>query len=1092
MKNAEYTNIISRFKSVFNRYFIIGIAEAFGYTFFVFTGLIVIFAVCESLLYMTPVVKTVLFFSSLIVPAVVFISFTSLHILRSPGNDEISRMIEHSFPHLNDRLISAVQLGRLSEDELEGQSKELIDALLKKVDKETAPLDLTRSVPVERFLLSTKMALGSLVLILLLTLIFPDYLMGGIYRLADFSRQYMPPNKSVIYTIHREHSIIRGENFNVSGFYSGDRSEELALFFRWIDSKIWNMKPVSIDKTRGKFSVNIEKPGISFQYYLETKSAVTTKYDVTVIERPAVEALEIALHYPEYTGLGTVTRKDNDGNIRALKGAVASFSVRANKILSGMSIFRSDSTVKQCSISGDTGSASFSITKSFDYHIGLIDTMGITNINPITYRVTSLQDEFPTVTIVSPISDIILPNSMKFPIIYRALDDYGLSSVALKFKLPFEDEFRYVSLQKGSAPDEEFGKQIEGEYLWNLSGLNLLPDDSFSFNLVVYDNDTIEGPKMGVSEARNISLPSLTDIFKDVMKEQNEDIDKLREISERTSLQDEKLDDIRRNIKSSKELEWSDKNALEEAQKHLERMQKDVRNISENVKNIAERLSEENIVALETLEKLQKISEIMDDIAEGEMKEALKLLTMANLELDPRNVKEALDRYKITSEDIKNKLDRIINLLEQAKSLQRYEMAKNLLEDMAIKQAEMTVKYRQNPNNSELVREEKKLATEMEKIQDELQGALQDLKDKFRLNTKALDESIESNNVAEVKNKAADQMSEGLTGEAENSLDKSNTMISELLLEMDEFSAMMQASNTEEIKRRLFKALNEMLVVSGMQERLNREVKTFDNEELARKQLDIVDALSKSEKSLSGLGEIVIDLSGVIDQIMTSTRMLMDNTVERFAAGDIPAGEKDAWESLKTLNSSIHFLTMLIQKSQGNQGMPGDLMQQLQNIANGQLSIQQLLNSEMLAQLAAEQQKLAEMLSELSNKILEDKRLQEMLGKLTEEMDDTADMMRRNEKRELIERKQLDIYRRLLDAKRSRREKDDSEERKSWTAKKNISLGADKLADDLGEKEHDLNERIEQAMKDDFDPEYINLIRRYFESLLQYKLEMEQ
>jgi len=100
--------------------------------------------------------------------------------------------------------------------------------------------------------------------------------------------------------------------------------------------------------------------------------------------------------------------------------------------------------------------------------------------------------------------------------------------------------------------------------------------------------------------------------------------------------------------------------------------------------------------------------------------------------------------------------------------------------------------------------------------------------------------------------------------------------------------------------------------------------------------------------------------------------------------------------------------------------------------------------------------------------------------------------MRRNEKRELIERKQLDIYRRLLDAKRSRREKDDSEERKSWTAKKNISLGADKLADDLGEKEHDLNERIEQAMKDDFDPEYINLIRRYFESLLQYKLEMEQ
>jgi hypothetical protein len=100
-------------------------------------------------------------------------------------------------------------------------------------------------------------------------------------------------------------------------------------------------------------------------------------------------------------------------------------------------------------------------------------------------------------------------------------------------------------------------------------------------------------------------------------------------------------------------------------------------------------------------------------------------------------------------------------------------------------------------------------------------------------------------------------------------------------------------------------------------------------------------------------------------------------------------------------------------------------------------------------------------------------------------MDDTADMMRRNEPRELVERRQFDIYRRLLDARRSRREKEDATERESQTAQENLSLGADMLPDDLGEREQELNLRLRQALEGDFDPAYKQLIRNYFESLLR-------
>jgi len=1088
MNNAVYKNIISRFKSVTLRYFIIGIADAFVCAFLVFVCLIGVSALCESVLYMTPSVKTVLFFSSLFIPAIVFVSLVSLCIARRPGHDEISRMIERRYPHLNDRLISAVQLGRLDEDGLKGQSKELIYALIKRVDEETEPLDIARSIPVNRLFFSLKIASGAVFIFLLIAILFPDYMMGGFYRLADHSRYYISPGKTNIYIINHKDSILRGEDFDASGFFAGNKSENLSVFYRWNDSRIWNMKSVSINEKTGNFAIKIEKPRTSFQYYLETNDAITSQYDVTVIERPDIEALEITLNYPEHAGLNTISRKDNDGNIRALKGTDVLLIVRANKILKNMSILWSDSTITNCKVNGNTGTISFRISKSVDYYIGLIDTLGISNINPINYRITSIQDETPVVSILSPVSDITLPGSMTFPLIYSAMDDYGISSAELKFKLPYEEDFRYISLQNG-----KLDKNFVDEYLWNMSDLNLLPDDVIPFNLIVYDNDTINGPKQGISETRSIRLPSMTDIFTDIMEEQNTGIDKLRELSKRASEQGEKLNDINRNILNSKELEWSDKNLLEESKKNLGNMQKEIKDVSEVIKNITEKLSDEDMAALETLEKLQKISEIMDDIAEGEMKEALRTLTEANLEVNPHKIKQFLDHYKITVEDIKKKLDNIINVLEQVKSIQRYEMAKRLLEDIALKQAEITAKYRQDPDNQALHREEEKLSMEMEKIQNELKGVSEDLKDKFKLNTMKLEKSIESHNVAEKKKQASQQMTDGLTERAKNSLDESNTMISELLAQMDAIGAMMQAANSEEMKRRLFKSMNEMLVVSNKQEQLLSEIEKLGNEELAKREINIIDALSKAEKSLSSFGEVFIESSGIIDMMITSTRMTMENTVDIFSKGQIKAGEKNAQESLKQLNNNIYFLTMLIQKSgsnYGSGGMPGDLMQQLQSIANGQLSLQQQLNSEMMEQLAAEQQKLAEMLSNLGEKILEDKRLQQMLEKLAREMDDTAQMMHRNEERELIERKQLDIYRRLLDAKRSRREKDESEERKSWTAKEDISIGADRLASDLGEKEHELNERMKEAVSDDFDPEYIKLIRRYFESLLQEKTEV--
>jgi hypothetical protein len=332
-------------------------------------------------------------------------------------------------------------------------------------------------------------------------------------------------------------------------------------------------------------------------------------------------------------------------------------------------------------------------------------------------------------------------------------------------------------------------------------------------------------------------------------------------------------------------------------------------------------------------------------------------------------------------------------------------------------------------------------------------------------------------------------------GEREKSrkgMDAANTKLSEMLKKMDALDAAMRGTNTREVKNRILTAATELLAVSESQEKLLGEFPGKTADALAKKQLEIMDGFGKAERSMSALGAVSFELSSVLDQVSTVISMTMKNAVDFLSSGNAKGGEQTARSALGMLNKTVLFLAGLLKESnepgQGK-GMAGDLMQQLQMIAGDQQSLQMRLgqsgSEEFMRRLAAEQQKLAEMLSELGRKASQDKRLREMLDKIAGDMDDTAAMMRRNEPRERVERKQLDIYRRLLDARRSKQERDeDTPERRSLTAKRNESKGADRLDAALGERNPEVNDRLKRAMEDDFEPAFKNLIRRYFESML--------
>ena len=1086
MADNHYSLIMSRVRRVYRRYLAIGIAEACSAAVAVLSGLYLLFALLESRAWLSPRLKTILFFTVFAASALVFVSLAVMAFVRRPGEDELARMVERWFPSLGDRLISAVQLGRLNDSGLRGQSPGLVRSLLLQVDRETETLPLTRAVSDRRLVLLARAAYGAVGLLLLLFMLLPDSLAVGFCRLADYSRAYERPGTIMIHTAGRDVSIIRGENFAAKGFLSGGLAL-LKVYYRWKDTDVWNSKPVEVNTRTGAFTLAIEKPRISFAWYLESGSHRTTRFFVTVIERPVAEKLELTLRYPPYTGLGTLVRTDNDGSIRVVRGTEVHLKVTANKPLAGMSIRWSDSTATSCAVSGAVGIASFTVTRDIEYRVSLLDSLGIGDVNPIVYRVACLEDEYPRISVLSPGAETVLPRSMSVPIVYRAADDFGLSSVSIAYRLPFEDRPRLLALKTGRLAPE-----LADRYIWDLSSLNLLPDDRVIWYLAAWDNDTVRGPKKGVSDTLVIRIPSLTDMMRETVAEQNADMERFREIRERSGEKDRALEDVRRGIAEGKKMGWAERNAIEESKKNLLTMQKELKDFSHAVKDMAEKLNDQDMAALETVEKLKKISTMMEEIAEGDLKEALKKLTMAGVELDPRMLKGALDQYQITAEAVKKKLDNLIALLEQVKSIQRFEMARKVLEDIAAKQAELAEKLRNSPGDPGLAREQEALAAEMGKLQTEIEAAAKDLSERFALNTKPLQDYLASENIAGVMHETSRSLEKGEREKSRKGMDAANTKLSEMLKKMDALDAAMRGTNTREVKNRILTAATELLAVSESQEKLLGEFPGKTADALAKKQLEIMDGFGKAERSMSALGAVSFELSSVLDQVSTVISMTMKNAVDFLASGNAKGGEQTARSALGMLNKTVLFLAGLLKESnepgQGK-GMAGDLMQQLQMIAGDQQSLQMRLgqsgSEEFMQRLAAEQQKLAEMLSELGRKASQDKRLREMLDKIAGDMDDTAAMMRRNEPRERVERKQLDIYRRLLDARRSKQERDEeTPERRSLTAKRNESKGADRLDAALGERNPEVNDRLKRAMEDDFEPAFKNLIRRYFESML--------
>ncbi|MFN7131267.1 MAG: DUF4175 family protein, partial [Myxococcales bacterium] len=125
------------------------------------------------------------------------------------------------------------------------------------------------------------------------------------------------------------------------------------------------------------------------------------------------------------------------------------------------------------------------------------------------------QDGAPKADILAPVTEVEVDPKDRLALRFEAEDDFGLSEVALVFKLPGSSKQQRVILQRqNDAP-----RRASGEYGWELVSLGLMAGDRVAYYVEAVDNDAVSGKKTGVSKTQYLKVYSEAEHHRQVIKQ---------------------------------------------------------------------------------------------------------------------------------------------------------------------------------------------------------------------------------------------------------------------------------------------------------------------------------------------------------------------------------------------------------------------------------------------------------------------------------------------------------------------------------------------------------------------------------------------
>lgn len=445
-----------------------------------------------------------------------------------------------------------------------------------------------------------------------------------------------------------------------------------------LDRKIYRYKIPSVEQT--------------LYYKIKFRGMWSKQYVIEPILYPEVSKLKIKVIPPEYTNIKPY-EIESFFQTKYIYGTKLEFFGQTNEEINEAWINVYNKKIK-LKINEDKKSfeGSFVVSKDTELWFELVDKDGNINTETVKYKIFVIEDQPPKIEILSPAADIVvMPNSV-VPIVYSVKDDISVSKIEFVYKIEWKNELKTVIIEKY----DKVVKEIINEYMFDLAKVNVKFGDVISYYLIVYDNDTILGPKYEFTQVYKIEIFSYEqqhqELLKDIEKFVNKSLETLGEeiklYDELSSLTTEQYKELSELILKHKQIDKMYESVENTLSSILNKMETDqytsvdtyaeFKSLSRNINNIREYLKPELVKQLEQkdLSFARKLhQQIIDTLERATMlsKDIIKRQNMENIvSMMDENVitaKRLLDTlrdtsYKMSQED-KNKIMNLLNEIEE-------------------------------------------------------------------------------------------------------------------------------------------------------------------------------------------------------------------------------------------------------------------------------------------------------------------------------------------------------------------------------------------------------------------------------------------
>ncbi|MGB7292671.1 MAG: DUF4175 family protein, partial [Thermodesulfobacteriota bacterium] len=220
--------------------------------------------------------------------------------------------------------------------------------------------------------------------------------------------------------------------------------------------------------------------------------------------------IKIKYDYPAYTHMPSKVALRTDGNVEAIKGTNVTFEATSLKPINRGNLILGKGVPHAIDTNNQNVKANFVVVSDDTYYIE--DQSNGIRSRSRDFRINSIEDFDPEVKINHPSSETILASvNEQLQISYSATDDFGISKIILEWESSKGRGSKTIEQSKTEA------KSKEGEFLWDLNGIEAEANETINVKLKAYDNDTISGPKTGESNVIKVTLSNPNKTHEDVM-----------------------------------------------------------------------------------------------------------------------------------------------------------------------------------------------------------------------------------------------------------------------------------------------------------------------------------------------------------------------------------------------------------------------------------------------------------------------------------------------------------------------------------------------------------------------------------------------